>query len=126
MSDFGFAEELRQGRPVGHDADGDDRRHVAFMPREQLINFKYVKPVSDVWSIGATFYYMLTAQLPRDFPKGRDPIDVILENRIVPVRERDGGIPAPVAEAIDCAVAARPDSRFADAGAFRAALAKAL
>jgi serine/threonine protein kinase len=30
------------------------------MPREQLINFKHLKPVSDVWSMAATFYFMLT------------------------------------------------------------------
>ena len=33
------------------------------MPREQVTNFKYVRPVSDVWSMGATFYNMVTGKI---------------------------------------------------------------
>ena len=126
VSDFGFAKSFDKAGLSGMTQTGMTAGTWPFMPREQLINFKYVKPVSDVWSIGATFYYMLTARLPRELPQGRDPIDVVLENRIVPIRERDGRLPAPVAEVIDRSLAARPDERYADAGAFRSALAKAL
>jgi len=64
-----------------------------FMPREQITNFKYVKPVSDVWSMGATIYNMLTGAFPYQFTKDRDPIDVILNDDIVPVRRRDRTLP---------------------------------
>ena len=53
-----------------------------FMPREQITNFKYVKPVSDVWSMGATIYNMLTGAFPYPFSKERDPIDVILNEDV--------------------------------------------
>lgn len=64
-----------------------------FMPREQITNFKYVKPVSDVWSMGATIYNMLTGAFPYAFTTDRDSIDVILNDDIVPVRRRDRTLP---------------------------------
>jgi len=126
VSDFGFAKSFDKAGLSGMTQTGSTAGTWPFMPREQLINFKYIKPVSDVWSVGATFYYMLTAALPRDFPAGRDPIDVVLENRIVPIRSRDPGIPGSLAEVVDRSVAAKPEDRYPDAGDFRAALARAL
>jgi len=35
-----------------------------FMLPEQIVNFKYVKPVSDIFSMGATMYYLLTGAFP--------------------------------------------------------------
>jgi serine/threonine protein kinase len=99
---------------------------VAFMPPEQVTNFKYVKPPTDVFSLGATLYCMLTGFVPRDHPVGRDPMQVVLGGRIVPIRERDPSIPARIAEVIDRACARDAKSRYADAGEMKQALAKAL
>jgi hypothetical protein len=126
VSDFGLAKNFDKAGLSGMTQTGTAAGTWPFMPREQLMNFKYVKPVSDVWSIGATFYYMLSAALPRDMPRGRDPIDVVLENLIVRIRDRDRSIPAPLAEVIDRSVAPKPQDRYATAGEFHAALAKAL
>ena len=49
-----------------------------FMPPEQITNFKYVKPVSDVWSFAASLYQLLTGKFPYRFDPKRDPIDIIL------------------------------------------------
>ena len=98
----------------------------AYMPREQVINFRQVKPVTDVWSLGATFYCMLTGQLPRNFPRGVDPMEVVLGGRIVPIRERDAGIPKKLAEVIDRSLAVDVDERYQDAAQMHDALAKVL
>ena len=98
----------------------------AFMPREQVINFRQVKPVTDVWSLGATFYGMLTGQLPRDFPRGVDPMEVVLGGGIVPIRERDAGIPKKLAEVIDRSLAVNPKDRWQDAAQMRDALGKVI
>ena len=96
------------------------------MPREQLTNFKYVKPPSDVWSIAATFYAMLTGMFPRDFPKGKDPMEVILHGQIVPVAKRDGGIPKALAQVLEKALSVNAKDRYQDAGAMLAAMKKAV
>ena len=64
-----------------------------FMPPEQIVNFKYVKPVSDVFSMGATMYYLLTGVFPFEFLAKRDPIDVILNEPVIPIRSRRSAIP---------------------------------
>jgi serine/threonine protein kinase len=105
-------------------ATGSARGTVAFMPREQLTKFKFVKPASDVWSIGATFYNVLTGAVPLDFPRGQDPMQVILQAPVVPIRARDASVPRALAEVIDRSIAISLKDRYQTAGEFAAALRK--
>ena len=50
---------LSQAGLSGLSMTGGNAGIPVFMPREQITNFKYVKPVSDVWSIGFTKGYHL-------------------------------------------------------------------
>lgn len=93
-----------------------------FMPREQVTNFKYVKPVSDVWLIAATFYYVLTGELPRDIRKGQDPLEAILLGIIIPIRDRNKKLSKELAKIIDRALANNPKDRYKDAGEMKRAL----
>lgn len=126
IADFGLAKNFQKAGLSGMTITGSYAGTPVFMPGEQLLNFKYAKPVSDVWSVGATFYNMLTGQLPRDFRRGQDPVEVVLQGRIVPIRTRDSSIPAKLADTIDRALANEPAQRFRDAEEMRKALKKAL
>ena len=126
VADFGLAKNFEKAGFSGMTATGAYAGTVVFMPREQLTNYRHVKPVSDVWSMGATLYHVLTGQYPRDFRRGQDPMEVVLRGGVVPIRKRDASIPAKVAEAIDRAVADQAKDRFQTAAEFRAALMKAL
>ena len=126
VSDFGLAKNFEQSGMSGLTLTGNFGGTPYFMSREQIVNFKHVKPVSDVWSIAATFYIMLTGLLPRDFPKDKDPLAVVLDGDVVPIRKRDGNIPKPLAAVIDRALDVKPKSRFQDAREMREALAKAI
>lgn len=126
VSDFGLAKSFQQAGFSGMTATGTLAGTPVFMPREQLTNFKFVKPVSDVWSMGATLYFMLTAEFPRDFRKGQDPMEVILRGEMVPMRKRDPSIPQAIAEVIDRAIADKVKDRYQTAAEFREALAKVL
>jgi pSer/pThr/pTyr-binding forkhead associated (FHA) protein len=112
LSDFGLSKSFQQAGLTGLTLTGGFAGTPHFMPREQIINFKYVKPVSDVWSIGATIYNMLTGAFPYPFDQKRDPIDVILNDKIIPIRERDGSISKAVAHVIDRAISAERKKRF--------------
>ena len=96
------------------------------MPREQLTNFRLLRPASDVWSMGATLYYMLTLRYVRDFQAAQDPLAVVLGGNVVPVRIRQPDVPAALAEVVDRAVEDDLDTRYPTATEFRDALRKAL
>jgi serine/threonine protein kinase len=96
------------------------------MPREQITSFRQLRPTSDVWSMGATLYYMLTKEYTRDFRGKKDPIAVILNGAIVPLRERAPHLPPAVAAVIDRAIADDPKARHPTAIELRDALREAL
>jgi len=126
ICDVGLGKDFQQAGFSGMTMTGAIAGTPPFMPREQVTNFKYVKPVSDVWSMGATFYNMLTGQFPRDFERGRDYMEIILHGSIVPIRRRDASIPKKVAEVIDCALDDNVKNRYQTADGFLKALEKAL
>ena len=96
------------------------------MPREQMINFKYVKPVSDVWAMGASIYFMLTGSVPRPSKAGRDPIESILNGQIIPIRQCDATIPKGLAAVIDRSLALEAKERYQTAGEMLQALSTVL
>lgn len=126
VSDFGLAKNFESAGLSGMTATGTAGGTFDFMPREQLTDFKFVRPVSDIWSIGATFYNVLTGQFPRNRGAGSDPVDVILNAKPVPIRQRNSAIPQGVAAVIDRALAVNEGERFPSAGEMKAALAQAL
>ena len=124
MSDLGLAKNFDKAGFSGMTVTGAYAGTPVFMPKEQITNFKYVKPVTDVWSFGATAYNALTGLLPRDFPRGADPMEVILRGEIIPIRKRNPQIPVQLAEVIDRAIQANPKDRYQNAQEMLDALGK--
>jgi len=114
ISDFGLAKNFQQAGFSGLSITGNYAGTPLFMPREQLINFKYMKPVSDVWSMAATFYFMLTGQFPYPFTPKRDAIDVILNEAVVPIAKRQAGLGSKLCAAIDISLSNKPSTRPQD------------
>ena len=126
LSDFGLAKSFEKAGLSGLTLTGNYAGTPYFIPREQIINFKYSKPVSDVWSMGATIYNMLTGQFPREFKEGRDPIDVVLNDEVIPIRQRNRSIPKPLAQVIDLAIHNKIKERYPTAIELSEALKQAL
>ncbi len=126
IGDLGLAKNFEHAGFSGMTLTGQYCGTPHFMPREQVLQYRNVKPTCDVWSMAATFYNMLTGRTPRDFPRGRDPIEVILRDAIIPIRQRDRTIPKPLAEVIDRALLNFPIDRHQDASVMLEVLAKAL
>ncbi len=126
LTDFGLAKSFEQAGLSGMTATGASAGTLSFMPREQITSFRQLRPVSDVWSMGATLYYMLTRQYTRDFVPCKDPLAVVLSGRIVPLRRRAPHLPAAVAAVVDRAIADDPDRRYPTAAELRDALREAV
>ena len=124
VADFGMSKSFQMAGLSGMSMTGKTAGTPVFMPPEQIINFKYVKPVSDVFSMGATMYFLLTGAFPFEFPVKRDPMDVILNDDVVPIRKRIAAIPKPLAAAIDRAVTKNHKDRYSDASEILAAINK--
>ena len=126
IADFGLAKEFEKAGFSGMTATGDVAGTPVFMAREQITNFKYAKPVTDIWSVAATLYFMLTYEAPRDFRRDCDPMEVILRGEVVPIRNRDSSISQKVAEVIDQALKDDVKERYQTAADFRSALLNTL
>ena len=94
LADFGLAKSFQQAGLSGMTATGTVAGTYQFMAREQLTSYRQVRPATDVWSMAATIYYLLTGQYPRDFAPQSDPLAVVLRGGVVPVRDRDPSVPA--------------------------------
>jgi hypothetical protein len=126
LGDFGLAKSFQRAGLSGMTATGTVGGTLFFMPREQLTNFRLLRPASDVWSMGATLYHMLTFSYPRDFAPDRDPLQVILQGGTVPIRMRAPRMPPALADVIDRSVADDLGVRYPTAAEFRDALRRAL
>lgn len=124
VADFGLAKNFQKAGLSGMSLTGNYAGTPLFMPPEQIVNFKYVKPVSDVWSFAATLYHLLTGKFPYRFDGKRDPIDIILNENPVPIRDRLPSIDKPLAAVIDKSLVRNPKDRFPDAGKLLASLSK--
>ena len=122
LADFGLAKSFTLAGLSGMTLTGESAASYPYMPREQVVDFKYSKPVTDIWSLGATIYNLLTGEFPRDFSPDKDPLEVILNGAIVPIRSRDSSIPKEIADVIDRAVQNDPADRYQHAGEMLSAM----
>ncbi|NLX99924.1 MAG: FHA domain-containing protein [Rhodopirellula sp.] len=122
VGDFGLAKAFDTAGLSGQTRTGARAGTPVFMPRQQVVNFKYAKPDVDVWAAAASFYSMLTGCFARDFRRDRDIWRTILDMDPVPVRQRDPSIPKGVAEVIDVALREKPQIGFQTAAEFKRAL----
>ena len=122
ISDFGLAKSYLQAGESGMTVNGSVGGSWAYMPKEQLTNFRFVSPQSDVWSLGVILYECLTLKLPRPMEKGSDPIRTILESKIVPLQEIVPDIHPEITKFVMKCLAREPEQRYKDAGAMRASL----
>jgi eukaryotic-like serine/threonine-protein kinase len=126
IGDFGLAKAFQTAGLSGMTEKGMVMGSPGYMPRQQVVNFLFAKPEVDIWAMAATFYEMLTGSLPRDFPEGKDPWDVVFESEVVPIRDRNPSIPQRIAEVIDRVLVEDPEILVKTAADFKHQLEKAL
>lgn len=122
ISDFGLTKSFISNGLSGMTVTGMTAGYSPYTPREQVVDFKYARPETDIWALGATMYNLLTGEFPRNFSYGKDPLDVILNGDIIPIGKRDATIPRELAEIVDRAVRNDPAERYQHAGEMLSAL----
>ncbi|MBI5239450.1 MAG: protein kinase [Elusimicrobia bacterium] len=126
LADFGIAKDFSLAGMSGMTASGSGGGTLYFMPKEQLRDFRKTRPVSDVFSLGACLYNMLTNEPVYDFESVADPCLAVLQDKVVPIGRRGVRLPEPVAAVIDKSVAPDMSRRFQTAAEFRQALQSVL
>ncbi len=142
VTDYGLAKPFED---VGHSLfdltrDNEAAGSLMYMPPEQILDFRHVRPPADVYAAGASLYFLLTGSFTVESPihsyvelhaetvpaqQRWSPFEAMIEGEPIPIRARRADLPASVAEIIDGAVAKEVGHRPASAAAFRDRLAEA-
>jgi serine/threonine-protein kinase len=106
VGDYGLCKAFETAGLIDVTTSGTIGGKPFFISRQQIRNYKYCKPDVDVWSAAAILYHMLTGTYPRDFPKKVDHFVSVLNNKVIPVKERIFGLEVDdkLAEVIDKAL----------------------
>jgi eukaryotic-like serine/threonine-protein kinase len=122
ISDFGLAKSFRGVGLSGLTFSGEMRGTIPFMPPEQMLDFKTVTPLADLYATAATLYYLLTCQYIYDDSAGGDLIHMLLEQAPIPIRDRRPDVPKALDDVIQKCLARDPKARYPDATTMRGAL----
>ena len=123
ISDFGLAKSFRGLGLSGLTFSGEMRGTVPFMPPEQMLDFKAVQPIGDLYSTAATLYYLITGQFIYDqVADGGDLIRMLLEESPVPIQSRRPEVPTALANVLARGLARDPADRYPTASSLRRAL----
>jgi len=129
LTDFGLAKSFAQSGMSGVTMAGEMAGTLAYMPPEQLKNFRDVQPQSDIYAVGMTAYSLLSGDLALTLNRKTsmaETIKAIFEQPAIPLRQRVPHLPPQVCEIVDRALAKDPSERWQSAAAMRTALLHAL
>ena len=129
LTDFGLAKSFKQTGMSGVTMVGDVAGTIAYMPPEQVRDFKEVRPPSDIYATGMTAYSLMTGAHALDIsPRAgiAETVKAIFEKPIIPITQRISEVPPQVAYIIEKAIAKEVEQRWRTAGEMREALLNAV
>ncbi len=125
LSDFGLAKSFADSDAFTTlTRQGDVGGSVGFISPDHIRDFSDVKEPADIYSAGATLFYLMTNQYPylAFDPRRPDSYNVILENPPVPLRAFRPDAPEGLEKIILKAMAKQPRDRWKSAKAMAMAL----
>jgi serine/threonine-protein kinase len=126
VADFGLAKAFLAAGSTKYTYSGDWAGKPRFIPRQQIIDFRNVKPDVDVWAVAASYYYMLTGYYPKDIEYAFDPFETSCDEDAIPILIRNPRIPEELAKVIDTALRESPKIGFQTAKEFKEAIIEAI
>ncbi len=128
LTDFGLAKSFKQTGLSGVTMVGDVAGTIAYMPPEQIRDFKDVQPPSDIYAVGMTAYTLLTGTHALDIsPRAgiAETVKAIFEKPFVPIVIRNSEVPPQISLVIEKAISKEPENRWKTAGEMREKLMQA-
>ena len=126
IADFGMAKAFDAAGKSQVSKTGAVMGTPVFMPKQQAKDCKYAKPEVDIWAAAASYYFMLTGKVPKDFRPGVNVWQVLILEDAIPIRRRNPAIPEKLAAVIDRALTENPRLFYSSAAALRRDLIAAL
>ena len=121
LMDFGL---VREGR-FEYFPNGQNCRNPRGMSPEQCVGQR-LDARSDIFSLGSTFYHLLTGQMPYRGQWQELIAQIAAGASVPPAHEVVPTVPMPLSEIASRAMAKQRDDRFADAQSMSKALAQAI
>ena len=128
LTDFGLSKSYKQTGMSGVTMVGDVAGTIAYMPPEQVRDFKEVRPPADIYGIGMTAYSLLTGAHALDISPNAgisETVKAIFEKPIIPIARRVPDVPLKVSAVIETALAKQVELRWSTAGEMHQALLRA-
>ncbi|MCR4415227.1 MAG: serine/threonine protein kinase [Thermoguttaceae bacterium] len=124
LLDFGLVKPIADDLPMDLTTEGAITGSPLYMSPEQAAGDREADARSDIYSLGAVGYYLLTGRPPF---VGDKPIKVMaahIHEEVVPPSQHRPGIPADLEQVILRCLAKSPEDRFSDAASLCAALSR--
>jgi serine/threonine-protein kinase len=121
--DFGLVKQVHENHSTRLSHDGGISGTPLYMSPEQARGLGELDARSDIYSLGAVGYALLTGRPPFD---GKTPLDVMMahvRDEVVPASQHQDGVPADLERVILRCLAKTPDDRFQDVDRLERALA---
>ncbi|MHC4479414.1 MAG: serine/threonine-protein kinase [Planctomycetota bacterium] len=111
IADLGLAKEVTPGQ-ASATAQGDVLGTPYYMSPEQVRQPAKVDLRSDIYSVGATLYHMVTAEVPFEAPTPFEIMAMHLNEPLLPPQERRADLPKAICDIIVRAMAKDPQERY--------------
>ncbi len=126
LADFGLAKQYTTAGMSQVTRDGDVLGSLPFMSPDQFLNSREARPTCDLYSAGATLYWMLTGHEPIPLEGHPCKFLAILEAPPTPITDHNPAIPESLAAVVHRALEKTAEKRFASAAEMRHHLKSAL
>ena len=130
LTDFGLLKNMDEAGMSGLTRTCQARGLRPFVPPEQIMYSRDVRPQGDIYSAAATLYWLLTKCYVHDLDEElTDPVQyyrLVLDTPPVPIRQRDPSVPESLAQVLEKALAYDPEDRYEEAAEMIHALQQAV
>ena len=119
LADLGFSKSLHDSGIQRPTRPGEPLGKLYFTAPEQLADVRSATARSDIYSLGAVLFVMLTGHMPFGGKSEQEILEQVRCGRHESVRRLQGEVPEELAQVVDRAMARSPEERYATAAEFR-------